>query len=51
VFNAFSGLADADIATVPFNILKKASGHSLTREGVQAFLDDWGTIPEKMRPF
>jgi hypothetical protein len=25
--------------------LKKALGHSLTREGVQSFLDDWGTIP------
>lgn len=35
----------ADIATIPFDVLKKLAGHPLTDKGIKAFLDDW----EKMK--
>ncbi len=46
-----SALAGADIATMPYAVLTKAMGHSLNREGLKSFLDDWATIPKDMRPF
>ncbi len=46
-----AALSGADIATMPYGVLTKALGHSLNREGLQAFLDDWASIPESMRPF
>jgi len=36
-----SALAGADIATIPFNILKQMFRHSLTDIGIQKFMDDW----------
>lgn len=36
-----SALIGADIATIPFGVLKKLAGHPLTDKGIQAFLDDW----------
>jgi len=36
-----SALAGADIATIPFSILKQMFRHSLTDIGIQKFMDDW----------
>ncbi|MCD6186354.1 MAG: fructose-6-phosphate aldolase [Deltaproteobacteria bacterium] len=36
-----SALLGADIATIPFSVLKKLAGHPLTDKGIKAFLDDW----------
>jgi len=36
-----SALIGADIATIPFNVLKKLASHVLTDKGIKAFLDDW----------
>jgi transaldolase len=36
-----SALIGADIATIPFNVLKKLAAHVLTDKGIKAFLDDW----------
>ena len=44
-------LAGADISTLPYSVLKKSLGHSLTREGLKSFLDDWQTIPTDLRPY
>ena len=31
----------ADIATIPYGVLKKLAAHPLTDKGLQSFLDDW----------
>jgi transaldolase len=36
-----AALIGADIATIPFGVLKKLAGHVLTDKGIKAFLDDW----------
>jgi transaldolase len=36
-----SALIGADIATIPFSVLKKLAAHPLTDKGIQSFLDDW----------
>lgn len=36
-----SALIGADIATIPFNVLRKLAAHPLTDKGLKAFLDDW----------
>ena len=36
-----TGLIGADIATIPFSVLKKLAAHPMTDKGIQAFLDDW----------
>jgi transaldolase len=36
-----AALIGADIATIPFNVLKKLASHVLTDKGIKAFLDDW----------
>ncbi|MCB9129278.1 MAG: fructose-6-phosphate aldolase [Ardenticatenales bacterium] len=46
-----AALAGADIATLPFGVMKKMFGHPLTDSGLQRFLDDWATIDGSMRPF
>ncbi|NUQ00194.1 MAG: fructose-6-phosphate aldolase, partial [Armatimonadetes bacterium] len=46
-----AALAGADIATLPYAVLVKSLGHSLSREGLQSFLDDWAKIPQDMRPY
>lgn len=39
-----SALAGADIATVPFAVLKKCVEHPLTTNGLDAFLTDWEKV-------
>ena len=36
-----SALMGADIATIPFGVLKKLAAHPMTDKGLRAFLDDW----------
>lgn len=36
-----SALAGADVATVPYKVLKQIVQHPLTDKGLKAFLDDW----------
>jgi transaldolase len=36
-----SALAGADVATIPFKVLKQLVKHPLTDKGLDAFLDDW----------
>lgn len=38
----------ADIATVPFGVLKKMIHHPLTDQGVASFLADWETLQTKV---
>ncbi len=37
-------LAGADIATIPFSVIKKMSEHPLTDIGIERFLNDWNSI-------
>ena len=39
-----AALMGADIATVPFGILKKCVQHPLTDRGLESFLKDWGKV-------
>lgn len=41
---AQAALMGADIATVPFNVLKKCVEHPLTDRGLDAFLKDWEKV-------
>ena len=42
-----SALAGADIATVPYDVLKKMFTHPLTEKGTAKFLEDYKKIPGK----
>ena len=37
-------LMGADIATVPFGVLKKMVSHPLTEKGIESFLNDWEKV-------
>ncbi len=41
---AQAAIMGADIATVPFNVLKKCVEHPLTDRGLDAFLKDWEKV-------
>jgi len=45
-----SALIGADIATIPFNVLKKLASHVLTDKGIKAFLDDWKKTGQEQTP-
>jgi transaldolase len=34
-------LAGADVATIPFKVIKQLVNHPLTDKGLEAFLADW----------
>jgi transaldolase len=36
-----AALIGADIATIPYSVLKRLASHPLTDKGLKAFLDDW----------
>jgi transaldolase len=42
-----AALIGADIATIPFNVLKKLAHHPMTDKGLKAFLDDWEKTKNK----
>ncbi|MGC6492749.1 MAG: fructose-6-phosphate aldolase [Myxococcota bacterium] len=39
--------AGADVATVPYGVLKKSINHPLTDSGNTRFLADWATVPDR----
>ncbi|HAG11677.1 MAG TPA: fructose-6-phosphate aldolase [Desulfotomaculum sp.] len=39
--------AGADIATIPYQVLKQMIAHPLTDAGVKKFMDDWAKVPKK----
>lgn len=41
---ADSALAGAHIATVPYDVLKKAMTHPLTDSGIKSFMNDWNAV-------
>jgi len=42
-----SALMGADIATIPFDVLKKLASHPMTDKGIKAFMDDWNKAQPK----
>ncbi|QMS85516.1 fructose-6-phosphate aldolase [Candidatus Xianfuyuplasma coldseepsis] len=44
---ADSALVGAHIATVPYEVLRKAITHPLTDKGIKAFMDDWNAVFNK----
>jgi len=42
-----AALTGADIATIPYAVLKKMLGHPLTEIGIQKFLADWEKVPKE----
>jgi len=41
-----AALLGADVATVPYAVLKKLFAHPLTDVGIERFLKDWETVPK-----
>jgi transaldolase len=41
-----AALLGADIATIPFKVIKQLVGHPLTDVGLKKFLDDWRKVPK-----
>lgn len=41
-----AALAGADVATVPYGVMKKLLNHPLTTSGNERFLADWATVPD-----
>ena len=41
-----SALLGADIATIPYEVIKKMMKHNLTDNGLQKFLEDWKKVPK-----
>ena len=37
----------ADVATIPFNVIKQLAQHPLTDAGLQKFLQDWSRVEKK----
>lgn len=46
-----AALIGADVATMPFDVLKKLVNHPKTDEGLKRFLDDWGKVDRKKLRF
>ncbi len=42
-----AALIGADIATIPFKVIKQIAKHPLTDLGIEKFLTDWEKIPKK----
>jgi transaldolase len=40
-------LIGADVATIPFKVIKQLVKHPLTDIGLDKFLDDWAKVPDK----
>jgi len=41
-----AALLGADIATIPFKVIKQLAGHPLTDTGLEKFLADWRNVPK-----
>jgi len=46
-----AALAGSDVITMPFAVMKKMFGHPFTDAGLERFLSDWETVPDKDRIF
>jgi len=46
-----AALAGSDITTMRISIMEQLFAHPLTDTGLTMFLDDWNSIPEKLRTF
>jgi len=42
-----SAMMGADIATIPFKVIRQLAGHPLTDKGLKSFLADWETMKKK----
>ena len=42
-----AAMMGADIATIPFKVIKQLAQHPLTDRGIEAFLEDWKKVPKK----
>jgi len=43
-----AALLGADIATIPFKVIKQLAKHPLTEIGLKRFLDDWQKVADKL---
>ena len=41
-----SALLGADVATIPYGVLKQLASHPLTDIGIEKFLKDWEKVPK-----
>ncbi len=41
-----SALIGADVATIPYNVIKQLASHPLTDIGIEKFLKDWEKVPK-----
>jgi len=41
-----AALMGADVATIPFSVIKQLINHPLTTSGLEKFLQDWKTVPQ-----
>lgn len=46
-----AALAGADVITMPFSVMEKLFQHPLTEVGLERFLSDWESVPDKDRIF
>ncbi|ADU97264.1 fructose-6-phosphate aldolase [Thermovibrio ammonificans] len=46
-----AALLGADIATIPFKVIKQLAKHPLTDIGIERFLEDWAKVPDKDQIF
>jgi len=46
-----SALIGADIATIPYKVIKQLAKHPLTDVGLERFLEDWAKVPDRERVF
>ena len=46
-----AALIGADIATIPFKVIKQLAKHPLTDIGIERFLEDWAKVPDKDQIF
>ncbi len=42
-----AAIMGADIATIPFKVIKQLAKHPLTDVGIERFLEDWAKVPDK----
>jgi len=42
-----AALIGADIATIPFKVIRQLAKHPLTDIGIERFLEDWAKVPDK----
>jgi len=42
-----AAILGADIATIPFKVIKQLAKHPLTDVGIERFLEDWAKVPDK----